>query len=80
MGRRRKKVNRPDAGLAIPDENDARYPITGASPPAYMVRFVGGLSDYDPDERHQTVGVMRNVALGVLVVCVLLIGLGFLLL
>ena len=79
MGKRKQSRHRPDERLALPTENDDRYPITGASPPAYMIRFVGGVSRYESDERPLTVGVMRYVGLTVALACLLLTGVGFLL-
>jgi hypothetical protein len=62
-----------------PDGADDRYAIRGDHPDAQMLRFVSGLADYDPDERKQTVGVMRTVFVVVLVASALLVGIGFLL-
>ena len=75
----RKKRHKPDSRLALPVEDDDRYPITGASPPAYMVRLVGGFADYDADDRPHTTGTFRNVAAGVLLALALLIGVALLL-
>lgn len=75
MTKRRESPKRA-AGTGSDDD----LAITGENPPAYMLRFVSGLGDYNPEERRQTVGLMRTVALAVLVVSALLIGMGFLLL
>lgn len=79
MDKGRKSRHSPDNRLSLPAEHDDRYLITGASPPAYMVRFVGGFPDHDPDHRPHMLGTLRTVAAGVLLTLAVLVGVAFLL-